>query len=471
MPHTIKISVIGAGSGLFSLGLVKDLCLTKGLQGALVCFMDINQERLEIVHKLATRYAAEIGADLRFESTTDRRVALQDADFVINTVYVKGHYHEVAMREVVARHGYYYYGGIHITLGDYYQLRFALDLARDMEKVCPKAWLLQSSNPVFDCCTLLTRETSIKVCGLCHGHLDYRDIAQTIGIDPDRVVAQAPGLNHNIWLTHFFYEGKDAYPLIDEWIETKAEEYWRTHVATRTHDIQMSRAAIHMYQMYGLFPIGDTVRNGGSNTVLVGDWWCHTDLATKKYWFGEPWGGPDTEIGRPVYVGNLEKKLAEMARVANDPKASAVQTFGTARSREQSVPIIDALINNNEGQFQVNVPNRGALEGLPDDVVVEVPAVVNLKGIQPLHVGALPPKIMLNCILPHWLDMERNLLAFKTGDRSLLLWSALDSHQTRSYEQALAVVQDLLAMDGNREMAEHFKFPPRWQTFKPPTLG
>jgi len=195
--HTIKISVIGAGSALFSLGLVKDLCLTKGVMGVQVCFMDVNQERLEIVHQLATRYAAEIGADLRFESTTDRQAALQDASFVINTVYLTGHYHELAMREVVARHGYYYYG-VHMTLGDYYQLKFAFDLARDMEKVCPEAWLLQSSNPVFECCTLLTRETSIKVCGLCHGHLEYRPIAETIGIDPNRVVVQSPGLNHNI---------------------------------------------------------------------------------------------------------------------------------------------------------------------------------------------------------------------------------------------------------------------------------
>jgi len=158
-----------------------------------------------------------------------------------------------------------------------------------------------------------------------------------------------------------------------------------------------------------------------------------------------------------------------MHRIANDPNASAVEAFGTGRTREQIVPIIDALINNNEGQFQVNVPNRGALDGVPDNVVVEVPAIVNSQGIQPLHVGALPPKIMLNCILPHWLDLERNLLALKTGDRSLLLWNALDSHQTRSYDQAVAVVEDLLAMDGNREMAEHFRYPPHWQTFMPHT--
>jgi len=54
-------------------------------------------------------------------------------------------------------------------------------------------------------------------------------------------------------------EGKNAYSLIDEWIATKAEEYWRMHVAQHTHDIQMSRGAVHQYHMFSLFPVGDTV--------------------------------------------------------------------------------------------------------------------------------------------------------------------------------------------------------------------
>jgi alpha-galactosidase len=452
MSTAIKVSVIGAGSAQFSLGLVKDLCLTESLAGSEVCFMDINQERLEMIHKLAARYAGELGADLRFARTTDREAALRDTDFVIDTAAVKSHHHQRAIRDLTARHGYYYGG--RIRLGNFYQLRLMLEVARDMERICPDAWLIMSGNPVFEGCTLLTRETGVKVCGLCHGHYGVREIARTIGLDPQRVTWQAPGLNHNIWLTHFIYEGKDAYPLIDEWIATQGEEYWRTHVATLTHDIQMSRGAAHQYQLYGRFPIGDTVRRGG--------WWYHTDLATKKHWFGEPWGGPDTELARPLFVENLEQRLAEMTRLTNDPKASLVESLGSEKTREQQVPIIDGLVNNNEGQFQVNVPNRGALEGVPDDVVVEVPAVVNRKGIQPIHVGALPPKIMLECILPEWLDMERELLGFKTGDRSMLLWNALESHQTRSYDQAVAVLGDLLAMPGHAELAEHYQPPEKW---------
>ncbi|MFN2134218.1 MAG: alpha-glucosidase/alpha-galactosidase [Anaerolineae bacterium] len=451
MGTPVRISVVGAGSAEFSLGLVKDLCLTPGLSGSHVSFMDINPERLDMIYRFALRYAQELGADLSFDKTTDRGASLQDADFVVNTAFVQGHYHARAAREVTAKHGYYYGG---VGLGSWYQLRLMLDVARDIERICPDAWLIQSANPVFTGSTMMTRETGVKVCGLCHGHYGYRSVAETIGLDPDRVTWQAPGLNHNIWLTHFYYEGQDAYPLIDEWIEREGETYWNTHVAQGTHDIQMSRSAVHQYRMYGLFPIGDTPRRGG--------WWYHTDIETKKRWFGEPYGGPDTELARPVFVERLEKRIADMQRLATDPRASVSEFFGTTKTREQQVPIIDGLVNDNEYRAQVNVRNDGALPGIPDDVVVEVPAIVDRKGIQPLRVGPLPPKIMWECIWPEILGMERSLLAFKTGDESILLFGALESHQTRSYDQAVAVLEDLMGMEGNAEMAAAFEYPEGW---------
>lgn len=445
----IKISVIGAGSAQFSLGLVKDICLTPGLAGSLISFMDINSERLASVARLAARYANELGADLRFEHTTDRESSLRDANFVINTASVTSHQHQRAVRELTAKHGYYYGG---VNLGSSGQLAFMLDVARDIERICPDAWLIQSGNPVYEGCTLMTRETSIKVCGLCHGHYGVYEIGRQLGFDPKDITWQAPGLNHNIWLTHFLHKGQDAYPLLEEWIATKGPDYWETHVATSTHDIQMSRGTIDMYRMYGAMPIGDTPRRQQN-------WWYHTDIETKKHWFGQPWGGPDTELARPLFVENLEKRIAEMARLANDPKASLVEALGSTKTREQQVPIIDGIVNNNEVQCQVNIPNRGALAGVADDVVVEVPALVNALGIQPLRVHPLPAKIMLEQILPEVLDMERELLAFKTGDRSMLLWNVLDSPQTKSLEQAKAVLEDILSMEGSAEMAAHYQWP------------
>lgn len=452
MPTAIKISVIGAGSAQFSLGLVKDICLTPGLAGSLVSFMDIDRDRLEMIEKLARRYAGELGSDLRFERTLDRAASLREADFVINTGSVTSHRQQRATRDLTEKYGYYYGG---VNLGSHPQLAFMLSVAQDMERVCPNAWLIQSGNPVYEGCTLMTRETGIKVCGLCHGHYGVYEIAHTLGLEPEKITWQAPGLNHNIWLTHFLYDGQDAYPLIDKWIREHGEEYWATHVAERTHDIQMSRGTIHQYRMYGLIPIGDTPRQQRN-------WWYHSDIQTKKRWFGEPWGGPDTELARPYFVENLEKRVAEMTRLANDPKASMIEAFGNAKTREQQVPIIDGLVNNNEYQAQVNIPNKGALPGVADDVVVEVPAIVNVKGIQPLRMPPLPPKIMLEMILPEVLDMERELLAFQSGDRSMLLWNVLNSPQTRSYDQAIAVLDELLAMPGNEELAARFQWPKNW---------
>ncbi len=449
MSTPIRLSVIGAGSATFSLGLVKDICLTESLAGSEISFMDIDAERLAMIHKLGARYANELGRQISFELTDNLEVSLQDADFIINTASAHSHSKQRDIRERVEKYGYYYGGGVGGS--NYYNLNLMMSVVRAMERICPEAWLIQSGNPVYQGCTLMTRESDIKVCGLCHGHYGVYGLARVLGLaDEADITWQAPGLNHNIWLNHFHYKGAEAYPLLERWIEEEAEEYWATHVAQSTHDIQMSRGAIHQYRMFGLMPIGDTPRRGG--------WWYHTGLSTKKHWFGEPFGGPDTHIARPHFVQNLENRIAHMARVAHDSKASLLTEFGQEKTREQQVPIIDGLINDNEGQFQVNVPNYGALAGVPDDVVVEVPALVNKMGIQPIRVDPLPDKIMLEQILPEWLHMERELLAYHEGDRRALLLRALESNQTHDYDQALNALEDVLALESNQDMNDHYQY-------------
>src|SRR5215468_679899 len=209
MSKSLKISVIGAGSGVFSLGLVKDLCLTSNLRDSQVSFMDLDAERLEIVHTLATRYADELGTRMRFEKTLDREAALLDADFVINTASARTHHAQRRERELTAEHGYYY-GGVNLHAG-FENFDLMLSVAHDVERLCPNAWLIQSGNPVFDGSTLLHRQTTAKVIGLCHGHYGYLDMCNVLGLDPARVTWEAPGLNHCIWLTTFLYDGRDAY--------------------------------------------------------------------------------------------------------------------------------------------------------------------------------------------------------------------------------------------------------------------
>jgi len=286
-----------------------------------------------------------------------------------------------------------------------------LNIANEMEQFCPEAYLLQASNPVLEGCTLISRATDIQVLGICHGHYGYQTVAATIGLNPNDVTFEAVGLNHCIWLTQFIYEQKNAYPLIDEWIETQAEEYWRTHTPSSAFDTQMSRAAINQYQLYGLFPIGDTVRWGG--------WWYHTNFDVKKKWYGRPWGGPDTEVSRPFHVAELSKRIKEIQRVVMNQKKKVTETYIPQKTREQYIPKIDAIVNKNEGRFQVNVPNSGTLEGLPEDVVVEVPTVITHNSIKPDPVGTVPKKLMLEQLLPRWIAMEYTLETYHSGDRSM----------------------------------------------------
>ena len=461
---SVGITVIGAGSVVFSLALVKDVCLTEGLSGSEITFMDINQERLDIVHGMAVRYAEDLGADLTFGKTLNRANSLRDADYVINTATITHNEDfKVRQRALATEHGYYYG---HHGFPEYHNLQLMLDVARDMARLCPDAYVFQAGNPVFAGTTLMARETGIKACGICHGHNGYRTVASTIGLDPDKVSYQAPGLNHNIWMTHFLYEGQDAYPLLNKWIEEEAQDYWAEMQKTENGiPMTMSPSAILQYRMLGLMPIGDTPRKGG--------WWYDTGTEARLRWFGGPYGAKDTPEGRDRVRIRKEERYEQMMRAATDPKTRPVDLFGAEKGHEQHVPIIDALTNDNEGQFQVNVLNNGALGGIADDVAVEVPAIVNKKGIQPLRLPPLPEMIMLYRINPFIADMEINLAAVLSGDTTHLLMGILNSHQTKSYDQAVAVLDALMNIEPSEPMAyiedinDHFSWPEGWP---PPEL-
>jgi len=446
MPGAIKLGVIGAGSASFSVGLVRDICLAESLAGSRVMLMDVDRERVEVMHRFAQRYAQELGARVSFDFTLDREAALKEADFVINTAQVGGHAQVERLRAWFEARGYYR----GFRLKDCLQVRMMVSVARDMERLCPEAWLIQASNPVFEGCTAMTRKTGIKVCGLCHGHYGYREIASRIGLDPDRVKAQMVGFNHVIYLTHFEYDGQDAYHLIDEWIERKSEEFWRDY-HPRYGDNQMSRAAVELYKLAGLLPIGDTPRGGG--------WWYHRDLTTKRKWYGEPLGGFDSEIGWSQYLRDLEEEIGRIHAAANDTSARLTEVFPAHPTGEQHFPLIDALVNDNRVELQVNVPNRGAIEGIPDDVVVELPAICSRRGIQPLQIGKLPRTLLLTVLYPRLLEAEQLVSLSLHPDERVLLRMILEDHRTGSWEQAVSLAREAMALPEFAELAAEMKRP------------
>lgn len=455
--ESIKIGVIGAGSIAWSAKLIRDLSLTRGLWGSTVVLMDTNEERLDLIYKFAKRYTSEVKADLKFRKTLNRKQAIKDSDFVINTAMAGGHQYYEKMRGISEKCGYY--RGINSvewnmvsdyhTIWGYYQFKLMMDVAKDMEELSTDAWLLLLANPVFEGTTLLSRNSKVKVIGLCHGHLGYLEMVENLGLSIRDVDVISVGFNHLIWMIKFHYKGEDAYSLLDEWIKKESEKYWRRWRRKQKNpfDLQASPGAIDMYRRYGLFPIGDTVRGG--------TWKYHWNLRTKKRWFG-PTGGPDSEKGWEIYLKEHEKRLSRNVRAIQDKKTPLTKLLPPKKSQESVVPIINSIVNDERGIYQVNILNQGVIGGIPSDVVVEVPAEIDGKGVHRIPIGSLPKRVMKYVIYPRMMRMEWALEAFIEGGQELLFeWLIVDP-RTKSTKQVEQVIDAVLSLLENKEMAKHF---------------
>lgn len=162
------------------------------------------------------------------------------------------------------------------------------------------------------------------------------------------------------------------------------------------------------------------------------------------------------------------------------PKAVRIGVIGAGSGVFSLGLVKDLCLNENlresEVSFmdlnqEVNWPNRGVIDGLPDDCVAEFRAIIDATGVHPLKPTPLPRKIMLEQVLPFWLDMERTLEAYKSRDRSALLWNILTSHQTRTYEQAVDVFQAILGDADHAALAAHYQgfdgYGERWKASPP----
>jgi len=459
----VKISFVGAGSIRYTLKLVGDLAKTKELSGSLVSLMDVDEERLEAVYNLAKRYTDEVGGSLKLEKTTDREKSLQGADFVINTALYRAPGHEDGyvgyeiMRDVAEKYGYY--RGIdsqefnmvsdYYTLTNYNHLKLSLDIAKSVEKICPNAYLIQTANPVFEITQLVLRQTNVKTVGFCHGCAGVFEVFHTLGLNPEEVDWQVGGVNHGIWLNRFLYRGENAYPLLDKWIEEESHR-WEPEAPG---DVQLSPAVVDMYKFYGVLPIGDTCRNG--------TWKYNYNLEAKKKWYGK-FGGKDNEVERPRFYEELRHRKRTMIEIAKDPGIKLTETWPKEfpkdkMSGEQQIPFINALVNNKATKLVLNIPNQGAVKGIPDDVVVEVPLEVKGSGLYPEKIEpGLPDKVVKYYLTPRITRMEMAIDAFTMGDRKILEELLVRDPRTKNYEDIPRLWNEIFSLPFNQEMKDHY---------------
>jgi alpha-galactosidase/6-phospho-beta-glucosidase family protein len=360
------------------------------------------------------------------------------------------------MREIGEKHGYY--RGIdsqefnmvsdYYTFTNYNQLKLSLDIARMVEKYAPSSYMIQTANPVFEITQLVLRQTNTKIIGFCHGFGGVFEVIEALNLDPKKVDWQVAGVNHGIWLNRFLYNGENAYPLLDKWIEENSSK-WEPK---NPWDAQLSPAAIDMYKFYRMLPIGDTCRNGS--------WKYHYNLETKKKWYGK-FGGIDNEVERPKFYEALRALKRRLIELSKDDKVDLFGVFPELKkeslSGEQQIPFINAIVNGEKQRLVLNILNNGIISNIPKDVVVEVPVIVDDKGIHPEEIKPdLTDRIKKFYLMPRIMRMEFALEAFITGDRKVLEEVLIRDPRTRSYEQVKEVIDEILNLPFNKEMKEHY---------------
>jgi alpha-galactosidase len=445
----VKIAIIGAGSAVFSLRLLIDLCLTPNLAGSTIHFMDIDKSRLDAVHKLCSRYADEVGTKFTLKKTTNRREALEGADFVINTALAAGHERLQAGWEIGRQYGYRIGGSLHIMHDEgfwinFYQLKLMDSVIRDVLEVCAEAWYLQVGNPVLAGITHMGREyPQAKIIGLCHGFSAIYYIASKLGLEREQITFEIPGVNHFVWLTHFYYKGQDAFPLLDKWIETEGPKHWET---CNPGDA-LGPLAVDLYRRFGVYPIGDTGTPGG------GSWpyWYHSDDETESRWNEKP------QQWYADYFEYLTRTVARIQHVGDDISARVTETYPPKTSGEVMVPIIESIACDIPRVVIGNILNKGSfVPGVPSNFAVEIPTLVSQRGVQGIQTEGLPRALTTYILRDYVAPIEIELEAYKTGSKELLLQLILMDPYTKSEKQAQALLDEILALPFHDAIRKHY---------------
>ena len=446
----IKISVIGAGSSVFSLDLIRDLCISEYLKDCTVSFMDIDPERLESSYKLCVRYAEEMGHPLKIEKTTDRIESLTGADFVINTALHVNYDLWKHGWSIAKKYGYRYGGSLHIMHDEafwinFYQFRLMESIYEDMQKVCPDAWYLLVANPVLAGITYLKRKyPDSRIVGLCHGCNGVYNVADVLGFDREDIRFEMSGVNHMIWLNHFTYKGKDAFPILDEWIQTKSEEYGKTC----SYSNGMGPKAVDLYKRYGAFPIGDTGNPGGGSW----GWWYHTGLETEDKWNEDP-----ARWFREIYFEANENMVRSIKEAAEDPTIKVSEKFPPHKTTEPMVGVIESIAYDVPRIIITNIQNdKEYVKGVPRDFEVEIPTLVSGAGIEGIKCKDLPKGIIAHILRDRVAPVEVELEAYTTGNYDMLLDLILMDPWTKDEETARTFIEEILSLPELKEMKEHF---------------
>ena len=248
-----KIAILGAGSITFGTTLLNDLLATKALEGSTYALMGPTLSKLERVENFTKKIIYHNNISAHIYSTTDRRDALKDADYVITTLQIGGMGSYKQDYEIPMKYGVDQCIGQCVGVGGVFRgirtIPVMIDIMRDMEELCPDAVLLNYVNPMASISIAMGRASDISFIGLCHGIQTTLDlIAGYTGVKKEEIDFVAAGINHMAWYLKLEHNGRDLYPIFRENLE-KPEYYINEKVrgeVTRHFGYFMTESSGHL---------------------------------------------------------------------------------------------------------------------------------------------------------------------------------------------------------------------------------
>jgi alpha-galactosidase len=404
-----KISLIGAGSVVFTRNLCSDILLVPAFQDCTISLMDIDAERLKMAEALVQAIVDHRGLKAKVEASLDRSEAIKGADHVITTFQQGGLEAYELDIEIPRKYGVEQCVGDTLGPGGVFRslrtIPVLIDLGFEMDELAPDALLLNYVNPMSANCWGFYEATGRPHVGLCHSVQGTSEmLAEWIGVPYEDVSFFCAGINHQAWFLAFLRGKDDLYPLIEDAIQ-KPEIY-------ATEPVR-----IDIMKHFGYFV---TESSGHAseympyfrkNVQMVEEELVPKFTDDVNSWFDYARTG-----------GYLRHCLARFKeyRQEYDDLLAGTKTLRDERSHEYGSYIIEAVETGKLAKINGNIPNYGLIDNLPEGCCVEVPCLIDGNGVQPIKVGDIPPQLAaLNrtMVNVHSLIVEAAL----TGDREAIL--------------------------------------------------
>ena len=388
--------------------------------------IEAGREKLEIVGALAQRMVEKAGLPMKVILSYDRREALKDADFVTTQMRIGRLPARVLDERIPLSHGMIGQetNGAGGMFKAFRTIPVIMDIVKDMEELCPDAWLINFTNPAGMVTEAVLRYTNFKkVIGLCNVPIGMvNGIAKILDVDPSRVTMEISGLNHHIFATNVFVDGESV---IDEVLHRYENIDPKDNVAMKNFNALPFSPAF--------------IRGLGCIPCPYHNYYFFTkeQLEEELEQFKE--GKVRGEV-----VSKVEEELFELYKDVNlNVKPKQLEQRGGAHYSDAACNLICSIYNNKGDIQYVNVKNNGAISNLPNESAVEIACIITSDGPKPIAVGELKPQI--NGTIQTIKTFERLVCeAAMTGNRDLAVTALNMNPLCPSDELANIVVDELL---------------------------